>query len=34
MFFVCSSVLCGDHGIKQIDKPFITESDNTDEWAV
>ncbi|KAL4942639.1 hypothetical protein BDV06DRAFT_191705 [Aspergillus oleicola] len=27
-------ILCGDHAIKQIDKPFITVSDNVDEWAL
>ncbi|KAL4909440.1 hypothetical protein BDW74DRAFT_81047 [Aspergillus multicolor] len=27
-------ILCGDHAIKQIDKPFITASDNVDEWAL
>ncbi|KAJ5191676.1 uncharacterized protein N7498_010661 [Penicillium cinerascens] len=27
-------ILCGDHAIKQIDKPFITASDTTDEWAL
>ncbi|KAL3446270.1 Pep3/Vps18/deep orange family-domain-containing protein [Aspergillus insuetus] len=27
-------ILCGDHAIKQIDKPFITSSDNLDEWAL
>ncbi|OQD74437.1 hypothetical protein PENDEC_c011G01310 [Penicillium decumbens] len=27
-------VLCGDHAIKQIDKPFITASDTTDEWTL
>ncbi|KAL5342949.1 Pep3/Vps18/deep orange family-domain-containing protein [Aspergillus crustosus] len=27
-------ILCGDHAIKQIDKPFITASDNIDEWAL
>ncbi|KKK14266.1 hypothetical protein ARAM_006038 [Aspergillus rambellii] len=27
-------ILCGDHAIKQIDKPFITSSDNVDEWAL
>ncbi|KAJ9243648.1 hypothetical protein DTO169E5_2563 [Paecilomyces variotii] len=29
-----SCILCGDHAIKQIDKPFISESDRTDEWAL
>jgi hypothetical protein len=29
-----SSILCGDHGVKQIDKPFVSESDNTDEWEL
>ncbi|KAL6232141.1 hypothetical protein BDW75DRAFT_25654 [Aspergillus navahoensis] len=27
-------ILCGDHAIKQIDKPFITATDNVDEWAL
>ncbi|KAL2825622.1 Pep3/Vps18/deep orange family-domain-containing protein [Aspergillus cavernicola] len=27
-------ILCGDHAIKQIDKPFIAPSDNLDEWAL
>lgn len=27
------SILCGDHAIKQIDKPFIAESEG-DEWAL
>ncbi|PYI10002.1 vacuolar protein sorting protein DigA [Aspergillus sclerotiicarbonarius CBS 121057] len=27
-------VLCGDHAIKQIDKPFVTEADGADEWAL
>ncbi|KAL4807797.1 Pep3/Vps18/deep orange family-domain-containing protein [Aspergillus unguis] len=27
-------ILCGDHAIKQIDKPFITSSDKVDEWAL
>ncbi|KAJ5099774.1 hypothetical protein N7532_006775 [Penicillium argentinense] len=27
-------ILCGDHAIKQIDKPFITASDSLDEWAL
>jgi hypothetical protein len=27
------SILCGDHAIKQIDKPFITGAD-VDEWAL
>ncbi|KAL4928689.1 vacuolar protein sorting protein DigA [Aspergillus undulatus] len=27
-------ILCGDHAIKQIEKPFITSSDNVDEWAL
>lgn len=29
-----SSILCGDHAIKQIDKPFITAADAADEWAL
>lgn len=28
------SILCGDHAIKQIDKPFITAADAADEWAL
>lgn len=28
------SILCGDHAIKQIDKPFITASDTADDWAL
>jgi hypothetical protein len=28
------SILCGDHAIKQIDKPFIAASETTDEWAL
>ena len=27
-------VLCGDIGIKQIDEPFIRETDNIGEWAI
>ena len=27
-------VLCGDLGIKQIDEPFVKETDNAQEWAV
>ncbi|KAL4980212.1 Pep3/Vps18/deep orange family-domain-containing protein [Aspergillus desertorum] len=27
-------ILCGDHAIKQIDKPFITATDNVEEWAL
>ncbi|KAL3437589.1 Pep3/Vps18/deep orange family-domain-containing protein [Aspergillus tetrazonus] len=27
-------ILCGDHAIKQIDKPFITATDNVDEWSL
>ncbi|KAK1140226.1 tethering complex subunit [Aspergillus melleus] len=27
-------ILCGDHAIKQIEKPFITDSDRADEWAL
>ncbi|KAL1995295.1 hypothetical protein VTN49DRAFT_1482 [Thermomyces lanuginosus] len=27
-------VLCGDHGIKQIEKPFVTAEDDVDEWRV
>ncbi|BCS20163.1 vacuolar protein sorting protein DigA [Aspergillus puulaauensis] len=27
-------ILCGDHAIKQIDKPFITPKDDADEWAL
>ncbi|KAJ5689148.1 hypothetical protein N7462_003540 [Penicillium macrosclerotiorum] len=27
-------ILCGDHAIKQIDKPFITTADSADEWAL
>ncbi|KAE8385629.1 Pep3/Vps18/deep orange family-domain-containing protein [Aspergillus alliaceus] len=27
-------ILCGDHAIKHIDKPFITASDAADEWAL
>lgn len=33
MLTVCS-ILCGDHAIKQIDKPFIADSDAVDEWAL
>lgn len=29
-----ASILCGDHAIKQIDKPFITAADAVDEWAL
>lgn len=28
------SILCGDHAIKQIDKPFIADSDAAHEWAL
>ena len=27
-------ILCGEYGIKQIDEPFIDESDNVEEWAL
>ncbi|KAJ6155577.1 hypothetical protein N7470_006143 [Penicillium chermesinum] len=27
-------ILCGDHAIKQIDKPFILATDTEDEWAL
>lgn len=27
-------ILCGDHGIKQIDEPFIHGGDDMEEWAV
>ncbi|CRG87111.1 Vacuolar protein sorting-associated protein 18 homolog [Talaromyces islandicus] len=27
-------ILCGDHGVKQIDKPFVSEADQTDEWEL
>ncbi|ETN40905.1 uncharacterized protein HMPREF1541_05185 [Cyphellophora europaea CBS 101466] len=27
-------VLCGDLGIKQIDEPFIRDTDNVNEWAI
>ncbi|KAL3474502.1 Pep3/Vps18/deep orange family-domain-containing protein [Aspergillus californicus] len=27
-------ILCGDHAVKQIDKPFISSSDDLDEWAL
>ncbi|PLB33828.1 vacuolar protein sorting protein DigA [Aspergillus candidus] len=27
-------ILCGDHAIKQIDRPFITTADATDEWGL
>jgi hypothetical protein len=28
------SVLCGDQGIKQIDEPFIHDTDDTEEWSI
>jgi hypothetical protein len=28
------SILCGDHAIKQIDKPFIADTEIADEWAL
>lgn len=28
------SILCGDHAIKQIDKPFILATETEDEWAL
>jgi hypothetical protein len=31
---IIGSILCGDHAIKQIDKPFITPKDDADEWAL
>ncbi|KAJ5775254.1 uncharacterized protein N7511_000265 [Penicillium nucicola] len=27
-------ILCGDHAIKQIDKPFIADSETADEWTL
>ncbi|CAG7927418.1 unnamed protein product [Penicillium olsonii] len=27
-------ILCGDHAIKQIDKPFITDSETAEDWAL
>ena len=27
-------VLCGDLGIKQIDEPFVRETDDQSEWAI
>ncbi|OAX79077.1 hypothetical protein ACJ72_06605 [Emergomyces africanus] len=27
-------ILCGEYAIKQIDEPFITSTDNRDEWAI
>ncbi|KAJ6146841.1 hypothetical protein N7497_008823 [Penicillium chrysogenum] len=27
-------ILCGDHAIKQIDKPFIASSETADDWAL
>lgn len=29
-----SCILCGEFAIKQIEEPFVTESDDTDEWAI
>ena len=29
-----SSILCGDHAIKQIDKPFIGKSETAEDWAL
>jgi hypothetical protein len=34
LVLIVSSILCGDHAIKQIDKPFISASETTDEWAL
>jgi hypothetical protein len=34
LLIVSYSILCGDHAIKQIDKPFIAASETTDEWAL
>lgn len=34
LVLIVSSILCGDHAIKQIDKPFIAASETTDEWAL
>lgn len=28
------SILCGDHAIKQIDKPFISPGDKVDDWTL
>jgi hypothetical protein len=28
------SILCGDYGIKQIDEPFIHDTDDKEEWAI
>lgn len=28
------SILCSEFAIKKIDEPFVTEVDNSDEWAL
>ena len=28
------SILCGDLAIKSIDEPFVTDDDDTEEWAI
>ena len=39
--FVCSlmlirinSILCGDLAIKSIEEPFISDADDSEEWAI
>ena len=31
---IVHSILCGDHAIKQIDKPFISATDKVDDWSL
>lgn len=28
------SILCGDYAIKRIDKPFVSATDDLNEWAL
>jgi hypothetical protein len=28
------SILCGDYGIKQIDEPFLHDTDDTEAWVI
>lgn len=29
-----NSILCGDIAIKSIEEPFLTETDDQEEWAI
>ena len=34
MLTVGNSILCGDIAIKSIEEPFVTETDDQEEWAI